>query len=63
MAALVPAVVLFGRRPSDPGAAPGERQIERMLEATMDWSLSSVGVIRFHHGDTENTEMFFVSPW
>jgi predicted RND superfamily exporter protein len=38
-AALVPAVVLFGRRPSDPGAAPGERLIEHVLEATMNWSL------------------------
>jgi uncharacterized protein len=47
-AALVPGVVLFGRRPSDPGAAPGERQIERLLEATMDWSLArpwQVGVV------------------
>ena len=39
-AALVPGVVLFGRRPSDPGAAPGERGIERILEATMAWSLA-----------------------
>ncbi len=38
-AALVPAVVLFGRRPSDPGAAPGERLIEHVLETTMEWSL------------------------
>lgn len=39
-AALVPGVVLFGHRPSDPGAAPGERGIERVLEATMAWSLA-----------------------
>ncbi len=39
-AAFVPGVVVFGNRPSDPGAAPGERHIERLLEATMDWSLS-----------------------
>jgi len=39
-AALVPGVVIFGNRPSDPGAAPGERHIERLLEATMDWSLA-----------------------
>ncbi|MGO8752112.1 MAG: efflux RND transporter permease subunit [Thermoguttaceae bacterium] len=39
-AALVPGVVTFGKRPSDPGAAPGERYIERLLEATMDWSLA-----------------------
>ncbi len=37
---LVPAIVLAGRRPSDPGAAPGERLIERLLERTMDWSLA-----------------------
>ena len=29
-AALVPSVVLFGKRPCDPGAAPGERNIERL---------------------------------
>jgi predicted RND superfamily exporter protein len=39
-AALVPGAVIFGQRPSDPGAAPGERHIERLLEATMDWSLA-----------------------
>jgi predicted RND superfamily exporter protein len=39
-AALVPGVVLCARRPSDPGAAPGERGIERVLEATMAWSLA-----------------------
>lgn len=39
-AALVPGVVLFGRRPSDPGVAPGEQGIERVLEATMAWSLA-----------------------
>lgn len=39
-AALVPGVVLFGRRPSDPGLAPGERSVERVLDATMRWSLS-----------------------
>ena len=39
-AALVPGVVVLGKRPSDPGAAPGERQLERLLEATMDWSLA-----------------------
>jgi hypothetical protein len=47
-AALVPAVVLFGRRPADPAAAPGEHVIERTLEATMDWSLRrprQVGVV------------------
>jgi predicted RND superfamily exporter protein len=47
-AAIGPGFVLFGRRPSDPGAAPGEKQIERMLDATMDWSLArprQVGVV------------------
>lgn len=39
-AALVPGVITFGKRPSDPGAAPGEGQIERLLEATMNWSLA-----------------------
>jgi predicted RND superfamily exporter protein len=39
-AVLVPGVVIFGRRPSDPGAAPGERHVERLLEATMEWSLA-----------------------
>ncbi len=39
-ATLVPGVVLFGRRPIDPAAAPGERHIERLLEATMVWSLA-----------------------
>jgi predicted RND superfamily exporter protein len=39
-AALVPGAVIFGKRPSDPGAAPGERHIERLLEAAMDWSLA-----------------------
>jgi len=39
-AALVPGVVVFGNRPSDPGAVPGERHVERLLEATMDWSLA-----------------------
>ena len=38
-ATLVPGVVLWGRKPSDPGAAPGERQVERALETMMDWSL------------------------
>lgn len=40
MAALMPGVVMLGKRPSDPGAAPGERHIERLLEAVMDWSLA-----------------------
>jgi predicted RND superfamily exporter protein len=47
-AAIVPALVLFGRRPSDPGAAPGERWVEHALEATMDWSLRrpwQVGIV------------------
>lgn len=47
-AVLVPALVLFGQRPSDPGAAPGERAIEHALEATMDWSLRrpwQVGIV------------------
>jgi predicted RND superfamily exporter protein len=39
-AVLVPGVVLFGRRPSDPGAAPGEHRLEQLLEATMAWSLT-----------------------
>lgn len=39
-AGLVPGVVLWGKRPSDPGAAPGERQLERWLDATMHWSLA-----------------------
>lgn len=39
-AALVPGVVMFGKRASDPGAAPGERHIERLLEATMEGSLA-----------------------
>jgi uncharacterized protein len=38
--ALVPGAVLFGRRPSDPGAAPGEQTVGRWLERTMDWSLA-----------------------
>ena len=38
-AALSPAVVLCGRRPSDPGTAPGEKQLDRLLTASMDWSL------------------------
>jgi hypothetical protein len=37
-AAIIPAVVLFGR-PADPGAAPGEAQIEHILETTMQFSL------------------------
>jgi uncharacterized protein len=36
---IIPAVVLFGNRPSDPGAAPGEIRIERLLESTMRFSL------------------------
>jgi predicted RND superfamily exporter protein len=36
---IIPAVVLFGNRPSDPGAAPGEAQIESMLESIMQFSL------------------------
>jgi len=47
-AALVPGVVLFGRRPRDPQAAPGERVVERLLETTMEWSLArpwQVGIV------------------
>ncbi len=39
-AALVPGVAIMGKRPSEPGAAPGERYIERLLDSTMDWSLA-----------------------
>ncbi len=40
IAAIVPAVVLFGRRPRDPGEVPGERHIDQVLTRTMDWSLA-----------------------
>lgn len=40
MATIGPGFVIFRNRPSDPGVAPGERHVERLLEATMDWSLA-----------------------
>lgn len=40
IAALGPGMVIFGRRPRDPGTAPGEHQIERGLERMMAWSLA-----------------------
>jgi predicted RND superfamily exporter protein len=72
-AAITPAVVLFGRRPADPGAAPGEAKIEQVLERTMEFSLhrpwlvgiafllllglTALGIMRIR-GETDFTKNF-----